>query len=276
MKYMTQFVLSLFIALSILFIQAEGVFAAPDLQYSAPVSGLVQSITLEANTITGVTLVSVDLIDSNQVVQSVRVSLETAIAQGLVILNGDGKPSINDSALGKLVEIDTSSILPAQQENQHPIGSALATFFSDVPGIDYKTIMSAHKQGVGFGVIAQTLWLTTKLEGDTKIFETLIEAKQTGDFSAFILEDGSTPENWGELMKAILGKDKKNSVGVIISNSNNHEHGSGNDQNGGNNGNGNGNGSGNGNGNGNGNNNDGKDKDKGNDKDKGKDKDKNK
>jgi hypothetical protein len=258
MKHTTKFSLSLLIAFGVLLSQASGVFAAPALQESPPVSGVVQSITLEANTITGVTFVSVDLVDDDQVLQSVRVSLETAIAQGLVVLNGDGKPHINDLALGKLVEIDSSSILPNQQENQHPVGSALATFFSDIPGMDYETIMSAHEQGVGFGAIAQALWLTTKLEGNAEIFEILIEAKQTGDFSAFVLEDGSTPENWGQLRKAILGKDKENSVGVIRFNSNHPGNGSGNDTNN--------------NGNGNGNNSDkNKDKDKDKDKDKGKD-----
>ena len=205
---------------------------------------------LEANTVTGVTLVSVDILDVDQTLQSVRVSLETAIAQGLVVLNGDGKPVINDSALGRPIEIDPSNIIPTRQENQHPIGSALATFFSEIPGIDYETIMSVHEQGVGFGVIAQTLWLTTKLEGDAQIFETLLEAKQTGNFSAFILEDGTTPENWGQLKKAILAKDKKNGLGIVISDSNHSGNGNTNDGDNGNNGNGSGNGNGGGNGNG--------------------------
>jgi hypothetical protein len=258
MKNIIRFSFSLLLALGLLVIQAGGVLAASALQDPAPVSGVVQSITLEANTITGVTLVSVDLVDGNQVLQSVRVSLETAIAQGLVILNGDGKPNINKVALGKRVEIEPSSIIPARQENQHPVGSALATFFSDIPGMDYETIMSAHEQGVGFGIIAQTLWLTTKLDGNAETFKTLIEAKQTGDFSAFILADGSTPENWGQLKKAILGKD--NGVGVMMSNSSNHGSGSVNDTNNNDNGNGN-----------NGNQDKDKDKDKEKDKDNGKD-----
>jgi len=263
-----KFFLSLVLALSVLLIQVGGVFAASALENQTPVSGIVQSITLEADTITGVTIVSVDLIDSNQVLQSVRVSLDAAIAHGLVVLNGDGKPDINNSALGKPVEIDPSSVIPTQDENQHPIGSALATFFSEIDGIDYETIMTAHGQGVGFGVIAQTLWLTTKLEGNAEIFETLIHAKQTGDFSAFILDDGSSPENWGQLKKAILDKDKKNNLGVVISNSDNNGNGSGNGS--GNNGNGNGNGNSNGN-----NGENGKDKPKEKDKDKGNGKDKN-
>jgi hypothetical protein len=252
MKKSIQFSLSFLLALGILLLQARGVFAAPARQNSIPVSGVVQSITLEANTVTGVTIVSVDVLDGDQMLQSVRVSLETAIGQGLVVLNGDGKPVINDSALGKSIEIDPSTIIPTRQENQHPIGSALATFFSEIPGISYETIISVHEEGVGFGVIAQTLWLTTKLEGDAQIFETLLEAKQTGDFSAFILEDGTTPENWGQLKKAILANDKKNGLGIVISESNTPGHGNGNDENNGNNGNDGGNGNGNGNGGGNG------------------------
>ena len=241
----TKFTLSLILTLSILLVQAGAVFAAPALKDQNPVTGLVQSITLEADTITGVTLVSIDILDNNQRVQTIRVSLETAIAQGFVVLNGDGKPGINNAALGQQIEIDPSIIIPTRQENQHPVGSVLATFFSDITGLEYETVMSAHEQGVGFGVIAQTLWLTTKLEGDAETFQALIEAKLTGDFSAFVLEDGSMPRNWGQLQKAILAKDEKNNRGVIISDSNGN--GTGNDKDKDNNGNGNGNGGGNGN-----------------------------
>jgi hypothetical protein len=240
--------LSLVLALILLATQIGGVFAAPALEGSIPIRGVVQSITLEADTVTGVTMVSVDVVDSDQAAQNVRLSLESAITLGLVVLNGDGKPEINHLALGKPVEVDSSIVIPSQVVNQHPIGSALATFFSDIAGMDYETIMSAHDQGVGFGVIAQMLWLTTRLEGTAEIFEELVHAKQTGDFSAFILEDGSTPENWGQLKKAIFDKNKKNNLGVVISNPHN---------------NGNSNGTDNGNGN-NGNNGQGKEKEKGN------------
>jgi hypothetical protein len=159
------------------------------------------------------------------------------------VLNGDGKPGINMVALGKQVEIDTTQLIEAGDEDQHPVGNALATFFSDIPGIEYETIMSAHEQGVGFGVIAQTLWMTTKLEGDAQVFEALITAKQTGDYSAFMMGDGSIPENWGQLQKAILEKGK-NGLGMVMSNRDNPGNGNGNDHrnnNRGNNGNGNGN-----------------------------------
>ena len=273
MTHKTRFFLSLVLALTLLLVQFGGVFASPARQNPDPVGGIVQSITLEADTVTGVTTVSVDVMDGTELPQTIRVSLETAIAQGFVILNGDGKPEINNSALGKPVEIESSSLIPAHEENDHPLAHALATFFSDIEGIDYQTIMTAHEQGVGFGVIAQTLWLTTKLEGDSEIFEELIHAKQTGDFSSFILEDGTTAENWGQLKKAILGKDKKDGLGVVISNSNNH--GNGNDNNPANNGNGNDGGNQNsnrgGNGNGGGNNGGGNGNGGGNDRDNGKD-----
>ena len=221
----TKFSLSLVLALILFVTQVGRVFAAPALEDATPISGVVQSITLDADTITGVTIVSVDVVDNDQAVQNIRVSLESAIALGLVVLNEDGKPDINNLALGRPVEVEASIVIPSETKSQHPIGSALATFFSDIEGLDYETIMAAHEQGVGFGVIAQMLWLTTRLEGNAEIFEELIHAKQTGDFSAFILEDGSTPQNWGQLKKAILEKGKKNNLGVVISNS--HQNGNG-------------------------------------------------
>ena len=265
-----KFIVSLLLATLVMFLQVGGVFAAPVLSNSTPVIGIVQSITLETDSATGVTIVIVDLIDNSQLVQRVRVSQEKAIELGLVVLNGDGKPGINNLVLGKEVEIDPTNVIPEQEENQHPVGNALATFFSDIQGVSYESVMSMHEQGVGFGVIAQTLWLTRKLDGDVEIFQTIVNAKQTGDYSAFILEDGTTPKNWGELRKLIL--DKENNLKIVKSNQENTENGSeinnGNSNNG-MNGSGGGNDDGGGNDNDNGNN---KNKDKDKDKDKEKDK----
>ena len=211
------FMINLVFVASILFFQVGGVRAAPALQNSPPVTGMVESIVLETDSTTGVTIVIVDLLDGNDLLQRVRVSQETAIALGIVVINGDGKPGINNLALGRAIEIHPDDVIPTQEENQHPVGSALATFFSDITGLDYESIMTAHKQGMGFGTIAQTLWLTKKLEGTAEVFKALIEAKLTGDFSEFILEDGSTPKNWGQLKKSILDADKNGSGSVAIS-----------------------------------------------------------
>lgn len=226
------------LAWSLLLTQLGGAAAAPSSSSSIPVSGIVQSITLETDSTTGVTVVILDLVDNDLASHSVQVSLETGIALGLVLLNGDGKPGINTIALGKPVEIEPSQVMIATGEDQHPVGSALATYFSDIAGIDYETIMSAHEQGAGFGLIAQALWLTTKLEGDAETFAALITAKQTGDYSDFVLDDGSIPENWGQLRKAVLDKGK-HGLGVAVSGQADHENGNGNNEDRGNQGHGN-------------------------------------
>src|SRR6266508_243956 len=121
--------------------QVGGAFAAPASQEATPISGTVQSITLESDPTTGVITVIVDITDSDQVVQTVRGNQETAIALGLVVLDGDGNPVINKVALGETIEIDPTTVIPDHQEPQHPVGNALATFFSDIEGIDYDTII---------------------------------------------------------------------------------------------------------------------------------------
>lgn len=262
--------LGLVLAASLWAAQAGRALAAPVLGDSGPVGGVVQSITLETDSATGMILVLVDVMDADQNSQTVWVSLESAIALGLVVLSADGTPGINSVALGNPIQLDPAGIMPVQPQNQHPVGSALATFFSDIEGIDYESIMAAHDQGIGFGVLAQMLWLTTKLEGDAQVFEALVTARETGDYSAFVLEDGSTPENWGQLRKAILDGDKKKGLGVVISdqNSNPNGNGNGNGHDKDNNGNGNG-GENNGNNGANGSNgNKDKDRDKEKDKDK--------
>jgi hypothetical protein len=74
-------------------------------------------------------------------------------------------------------------------------------------------------QVFGFGVIAQALWMSRNLTedaaADADLAGLILQAKQTGDYSEFALEDGSTPSNWGQFKKALL--DKKNNLGVIVS-----------------------------------------------------------
>jgi hypothetical protein len=216
--------LSIFLTIILSLTQVGGVFAAPASAEAAPISGTVQRITLESDPTTGVITVIVDVTDSNEVVQTVRVNQETALALGVVVLDGDGNPVINNAALGETVEIDPTAAIPDQQEPQHPVGNALATFFSDIEGVDYETIMSAHESGVGFGVIAQALWLTSELEGNSQLFQDLLYAKQQNDYSAFsdFTEDGSTPKNWGQLRKALLNK---KSLGVVMSDHDNNGNG---------------------------------------------------
>lgn len=237
--------------------------AAQSNEEAVLIRGTVQSITLETNPNTGVTTLLVMLVDGENPSQTVRLSQETAAELGLISWDEDGNPVINEDKLGQIIEIDPASVITADEPARHPVGNALATFFSDIEGVDYPAIMNAHEDGHGFGVIAQVLWLTRKLSGeeaDLELFRAILEAKQDGDFSDFVLEDGSSPLNWGQFKKLVLDGDKKMNLGSMISGQNNGaEHGNGNAG-----GNGNGNNS-------NGNNGDNRNKDKEKEKDKGKD-----
>lgn len=276
---------SIFIMLALLTLTTGTAFA----QEFTPITGSVQSVVIETDTATGETTVLVTVLDETSgSTQTVRISLETAEALGLVVTDETtGETTVVDGVVGSTVEIDPTAITPEEEpveEAQHPVGSSLSGFFSELLGVDYETIMTYHEDGVGFGVIAQALWLTNNLEGDTETFQALVDAKQSGDYSAITLADGSTPDNWGDVVKSLK---KGNNLGSVMSgkgqrseevttdpttetatnghgngnNGNNGNGNSGNEDNGnngnGNGGNGNGNGGGNGGGNGNGNGNGG-------------------
>jgi hypothetical protein len=163
--------ISLVLALSVLIGQVESVLAAHASQESDVLIGTVKSISLETDSNTGMTTVVVEMRAVDQTKQTFRISQETAITIGLVALDGDGNPVINKLALGKLIEIDPVTVIPDRQVDRNPVGDALATFFSDVPGMDYETIIAAHEDGNSFGLIAQVLWLTKQLEGNSEVFQ---------------------------------------------------------------------------------------------------------
>lgn len=209
------YLINLILAAILIVSQAADVSAAPAYKNTGLISGVVQGITLETNASTGVTTVLVTISIGEVALQTIRIRQKTALELDLVTLDEDGKPVIHEEALGWEVEIDAKDVIPDKEVLEHPIGSALATFFSDIPGLDYDTVMNVHGAGNGFGVIAQALWLTRILGGDSQDFLDIIEAKKSGDFSDFMFDDGTSPLNWGQFRKAIL--DKKDNPGVINS-----------------------------------------------------------
>lgn len=253
-------------------------------QEITPITGTVQLVEFDTDPDTGETFAIVTLENADGSTQTVNMTLETAEAYGLIDTSS-GAPVVSETAYGTEVTIEPTDVLPetpgeeGDDEDQHPVGGALSEFFSDLLGVDYDTVMTAHSDGVGFGVIAQALWMTNQIGGDTETFNALLEAKKTGDYSNITLADGSTPDNWGDIVKGLKkgenlgsvmsgkadapttnptstttvegtagtqnGNDNGNGIG---NNANNNGQGNGNVG-----GNGNGNGSGNGNGNGNGN-----------------------
>jgi hypothetical protein len=197
--------------------QASVAFA----QDTTPITGTVQGIVIETDSTTGETTVLVTLLDNMGTTQTVRLSAEIAASLGLVTTDpAAGETTVNDGAISTAVEIDPATVITDEvgdEEGQHPAGSALSDFFSDLLGVDYDTIMGYHEDGIGFGVIAQALWMTNRLEGDTETFQMILDAKQSKDYNAITLPDGSTPQNWGQFKKAVMGAEKKDNLGAVMS-----------------------------------------------------------
>ena len=212
--YKTKLFASIFLATAILFAQVGLVAAAPATQETTPITGTIQSITTETDA-NGVTTVLVTLLDDQGATQTVRLSVDTAVTLGLVTLDPTtNEPVVVEAQVGQPVEIDPATVIPdqpAEEEAVHPIAALLAAFFGEDPAI----VDGYHDDGFGFGVIAQAMWMSNKLGDDASLAGLILEAKKSGDYSAFTLPDGSSPTNWGQFKKAL--SDKKNNLGVIVS-----------------------------------------------------------
>jgi len=215
------------LAIMVLMAQVGVVFAAPANQVPR-LTGTLQSITLETDMTTTVTTVRITILDESNSSQILRLDVKTALALGLITADENGTSAINPMALGLPVQIDPQTVISNDDSNRHPVGDALATFFTGIA--DYQTIMDEHEKGFGFGIIAQALWFTQKLNGDSETFQAILWAKGSGDFSEFILTaDGSSPKDWNQLRSAILNVNKSGNQIVLISpkNKNNDKNGFG-------------------------------------------------
>jgi hypothetical protein len=217
----TKIISTLIVAMILLATQVLAVGAAPAHQDTNPITGIVESIALDTDPTTGTTTVLVSVVDDMGETFTIRLSLADAAALGLLLEDRTANPD----AVGNPISIDPSNVIPNEpveppvEEKQHPVGSALSDFFSELLGVDYETIMDYHDEGVGFGVIAQALWMTKALEGDSETFAAILDAKQNHDYSAITLPDGSTPTNWGQFRKAVMAdrKKSKENLGAIMS-----------------------------------------------------------
>ncbi len=262
---MKRALISFLLTVSMLAMTSGSVFAQ---EPTGDIAGTIESIDFQPDAATGETIVVVTLTDGTLV----HLSVETAETLGLVITDPTtGEPTAVEGVLGSDVTIPSNVVLPSdeeqEEEGEHPVGSALSEFFGSLLGVEYDSIMEYHENGFGFGVIAQALWLTNQLDGHTGTFEALLEAKKSGDFSSITLADGSTPDNWGDVVKSLK---KGDNLGSVMSG----RAEAGEDSPTTLQGNGNGHGNNGNHGNGNGNNGNGKGKDKGKDNGKGKGKNK--
>ena len=204
--------------IAVLFAQVGIVLAAPVAQETTPISGTVVGLAKETDS-NGVTTILVTVQDEMGATQTYRISVETAVSLGLATVDATtNEVTLKDLALETqpvTVTIDPATVIvdeePAE-EAVNPVAAILASFF----GVDASVVNQYHEDGNGFGVIAQALWIAQGLNADVSTAGLILEAKKTGDYSAFTLPDGSTPTNWGQFKKAALGKDKKN-LGIIVS-----------------------------------------------------------
>ena len=213
----TKLFASILLIAAVLFAQVGAVAAASPAQDTTPISGTIQTITIETDT-NEVTTVVVTLLDDQGATQTVRLSVDEAAKLGLVevdpatnlpvIDETTGLPVVDETKLNTTIEI---SAQPTEEVPVHPISKLLADFF----GMDAAVVDGYHEDGYGFGVIAQALWMSKNLNGDATTAGLILEAKKTGDYSAFTLPDGSTPTNWGQFKKAV--SEKKNNLGSIVS-----------------------------------------------------------
>jgi hypothetical protein len=216
MKKAKLFSIFLFILLAIA--QFSLVSAAPSHDVADSISGTVIKIELKTDASSGESTVWVTVLDVQGQEQIFQVSLETALEWHLLVYENDVLVP-NKALLNTEIDIPISSVIPDDDsEILHPVASALATFFSEeIDGVDYDLIIGAHEDGYGFGVIAQALWLTKKLDGDSETLIKILEAKESGDYGEFTLEDGTTFSNWGHFKQAVMDGDKKGNLGVVMS-----------------------------------------------------------
>lgn len=213
--FRTKYIVSILLALTVLIAQVGLVAAAPTTQDTTLITGTIQSITTETDA-TGITTVVVILSDDLGATQTVRLSVETAVALGLVSVDPlSNEVTVDETQLGQTVEIDPSTVIPNEpiaEEPIHPIAALLAAFF----GEEGSVVNSYHEDGFGFGVIAQALWMSKNINDDASLAGDILQAKKDGDYSAFFPEGTeNVPTNWGQFKKAL--SEKKNNLGVVVS-----------------------------------------------------------
>ena len=208
---------SILLAVLILAGQTGVVIAAPQSQSTTPITGTIKSITIiKGATATDPSTVLVTVLDDQGVTHKVYISVEDAVLLGLVTIDPVTKlPVVDQTKIGQPITIAPEQQLPpptgTELTKEQPVAKLLAAYFD----VEYDVVMDLHTEGFGFGEIAQALFMAEKLD-DVALAADILNAKKTGDYSAFELEDGSTPTNWGQFRQAVLGHGKNN-LGVVVS-----------------------------------------------------------
>lgn len=234
--FRTKVSIGVLLAIILLATQVFVAGAAPSNQDSTNI-GNIDKIEVQTDPDTLVTTVLVTVTDETGT-KIVELSLDTALGfDPPLVTEIDGFLVPNEERVDTEITIDPDTVLSSEPveestEEEHPVASALADFFSDWLDVDYDIIMDYHKEeGYGFGVIAQALWMTNAIGGDldfdarTEIFTKIVEAKKSKDFSylaeyyGVTMPDESTPKNWGQFRKVVMSDREKfkENLGAIMS-----------------------------------------------------------
>jgi hypothetical protein len=195
----------LILMLAVLLAQAGSAFA------QEPITNTVTALACGTDGTT--VLVTYDDGDAVTPEVTVEVSLEDAVTLGLIASGVECTTEALADGVG--TTIDPADLTPVEEEPKHPVALALSLFFANYA--DYDAIIAAHEDGAGFGLIAQALWMTKKLDNSELTFDMILKAKKDGDYSGITLPDGSAPQNWGQFKKAVLNGDKQNNLGAVMS-----------------------------------------------------------
>ena len=156
----TKFIISTLIAAIFLATQVIAVGAAPVTQETTPITGTIvtDGITLETDS-AEITTVVVTL-TNEEGTQTVRLSLDEAKRLKLVKDDGTGNYVVDEAKYGTDVEINPATVIPDEtdgttEESQHPVGSALSDFFSELLNVDVagwkKEVASIKEHYARFG-----------------------------------------------------------------------------------------------------------------------------
>jgi len=239
-------ILSSSLALALILTQVGVVLAAPVAQ-TGDVTGIVTNIVVDDTTDPDTVLVSFD--DGMGGTQTVRIlatyadePLNLVTIDEFGVATANAFPTEPITILGS--EILSEEGGAGEEEVSHPVALALAAFF----GIPAEEIMDVHEQGVcegstggegstegeeegtcdshsiGFGLIAQALWMSNDLGDETGFsWQEILLAKQEKDFSDLLSEDYTGPDitNWGQFKKYVRegqeDPDKGHNLGGVMS-----------------------------------------------------------
>lgn len=224
----TKFFATLLVVLAVLFGQVGGVLAAPVAQETTEIIGTVTGI--ETQTVDGVTTVLVTVKDELGVSQTYRLSVEDADGLDLVTVDTTTNTvTVDSSKVNQPITIDTTlydAVLVDEEEVDEEPFNPVAGWMADFFDITNAEVNLMHENGFGFGVIAQALWISTDVDGntDTELATDILTLKQEKNFDEFFAKyptlldefDGDAPSNWGQFKKVL--KENKQNLGQIVSN----------------------------------------------------------